>query len=215
MTIHYLQLTPQHFDAVIALGNEVHGANYLNSDKIQDIYDRSWANQVNASWIAVSIDQTSPKRAGTEQTIEQNKQTIDGRLLGFRLTIAAGNWTADQWCTPAVWKHAVSQVCYFKCNTVDSQMRGLGIGSTLLKKSINSARQQQARAGVAHIWMQSPANSAYGYFSANGGELVAKHANKWQIDSIEDGYECPVCKDVCFCTAAEMIIHFTPPNADV
>lgn len=221
MNVNYTQLAPHHFDAVIALGNEVHGDNYLNMLQMKDIYQRSWSNDANASWVALlSAPQSQPKiDPPSEQQIALGdklsdrqkkacKQTPDGYLVGFRLTIAATNWTPDKWCTPNQWGHRTDQVCYFKCNTVDSTMRGQGVGSTLLRKSIESAKAQNAVAGVAHIWMQSPNNSAFEYFKASGGKLVKEHPNKWQIHTIEDGYECPVCESICYCVASEMIIHF-------
>lgn len=203
MKINYVQLAPHHFNAIIALGTEVHGENYLDLSLMQDLYKRSWSNQVNASWVALGLEQQSIR-----SNIVPIRQTSDGYLVGFRLTIAAKNWQPDKWCTPEDWKCSPVKVCYFKCNTVDTAMRGEGVGSTLLRKSINSVKQQNAIAGVAHIWMQSPENAAYEYFSACGGELIKKHPKKWLINSIEDGYECPVCNDVCVCTAGEMIIHF-------
>jgi ribosomal protein S18 acetylase RimI-like enzyme len=209
MGVNYIQLAPHHFDAVIALGNEVHGDNYLDMSQIKDIYERSWSNGTTASWVAV-IPALLPQSKIDTMGAQQNacKQTPDGYLVGFRLTIAATNWKPDKWCTPNQWGHRTDQVCYFKCNTVDSTMRGQGVGSTLLRKSIESAKAQNAVAGVAHIWMQSPNNSAFEYFKASGGHLVKEHPNKWQIHTIEDGYECPVCESLCYCVASEMIIHF-------
>lgn len=206
MTVLYQQLAPHHFEAIIALGNHVHGDNYLDMTQMQDLYQRSWANDVNASWVAL----LPPSALQTELAgnYRSSQLTSDGYLVGFRLTIAASNWSHDKWCTPALWRHPPDKVCYFKCNTVDEVMRGKGLGSSLLKKSIASAQQQNAMAGVAHIWMQSPNNSAFEYFSASGGELVKAHPNKWQIHTIEDGYECPVCENICYCVASEMIIHF-------
>lgn len=187
MTIDYQQLAPRHFDAILALGNFVHGDNYIDEAGIKDLYERSWQNDVNASWVAID---------------EQ------GKLVGFRLTVAPQLWEPDQWCTPDKWEVDTGKVCYFKCNTVDESVRGKGVGSSLLRRSITSAQQQGAVAGLAHIWLASPNNSAFGYFSACGGELVKEHPNKWQIHCIEDGYECPVCQSLCTCTAAEMILKF-------
>ena len=187
MTIEYQQLAPRHFDAIVTLGNRVHGDNYIDNQGIRDLYERSWQDDVNASWVAIDDS---------------------GKLLGFRLTVASNHWQPDQWCTPAQWGVNPEHVCYFKCNTVDELARGKGVGSSLLRRSIASAQQQGAIAGLAHIWLASPNNSAYGYFSACGGELVKKHPNKWQIRCIEDGYECPVCKALCTCTATEMILKF-------
>lgn len=207
MKINYVQLAPHHFDAIIALGNKVHGENYLDLLQMQDLYKRSWSNNVNASWVALV---TGEDIAGlrTASSKDDCKLTSDGYIVGFRLTIAANNWMPDKWCTPNEWGCTPIQVCYFKSVTVDNAVRGKGVGSSLLRKSIGSAKQQNALAGVAHIWMQSPGNAAYEYFTANGGELIKKHPNKWQIHSIEDGYECMVCDDICVCTAGEMIIHF-------
>lgn len=203
MKINYVQLAPHHFEAIIALGNEVHGENYLDMVQMQDLYNRSWAKKVNASWAAFV---TEPSEIVGVSVL--NKQTSDGYIVGFRLTIAAGNWAPDKWCTPDAWECLPSQACYFKSITVDSLVRGNGVASTLLQKSMGSAKQQNTVAGVAHIWMQSPGNAAFKYFSACGGKLIKKHPNKWQINSIEDGYECNVCNDICVCTAAEMILHF-------
>jgi predicted GNAT family acetyltransferase len=212
MSVIYTQLAPHHFDAVITLGNEVHGDNYLDISQMKDIYERSWAGNVNASWVAFLPKQAKSIISPEEQQNNSSKHTSDGYLVGFRLTIAPRNWTPDKWCTPEHWGHRQEQVCYFKCNTVDSSIRGQGVGSSLLRKSIESAKAQNAHAGVAHIWMQSPQNSAFGYFEASGGELVKEHPNKWQIHSIEDGYDCPVCESVCCCVASEMIIHFESNN---
>ncbi|WP_100644636.1 GNAT family N-acetyltransferase [Alteromonas facilis] len=204
MTIHYIPLTPAHFSAVIALGNEVQGDNYLDPVSLRAIYDKSWHNDINASLVAVaSRDQITNNEYDPECMVEE------GLLVGFRLTFAADQWVPDEWCSPALWPLPTEKVCYFKCNTVDSHYRGLGIGATLLKKSIEKAQEQGAEAGIAHIWLASPNNSAFGYFSACGGKLVKEHPNRWQRLALEDGYVCPVCTELCTCTAAEMILPFS------
>jgi ribosomal protein S18 acetylase RimI-like enzyme len=133
MTTSLVQLAPWHFDAIIALGNEVHGENYLDPSQMEDLYAKSWSKQINASWVAVS----SRSKENLPLT-NPNRITPDGCLVGFRLTISAGNWMPDKWCTPKQWQHSAEQVCYFKCNTIDSALRGQGLGSRLLEKSIGS-----------------------------------------------------------------------------
>ncbi|WP_100656761.1 GNAT family N-acetyltransferase [Alteromonas flava] len=203
MNVNYIPFAPQHFAAVIALGNHVHGDNYLDPDSLTTIYHKGWQDDINASWIAVI-----PHGEFAPDQIEQSHLINEGLLVGFRLTYAPQNWDVDEWCTPTDWPHPKEQVCYFKCNTVDATFRGLGIGATLLKRSIEQAKLQGAIAGIAHIWLASPNNSAYGYFSACGGELVKKHANRWQRLALEENYQCPVCPGICTCTAAEMILPF-------
>jgi len=97
--------------------------------------------------------------------------------------------------------------CYFKCNTVDENYRGLGIGKTLLQLSIETAKKQGAAAGVSHLWKESPNNSAVTYFARCGGELINYHPGKWNEDS-QQGYNCILCGYDCHCEAAEMIIYF-------
>lgn len=215
MSIKYVPLAPQHFAAIVDLGNDVHGENYLSLKAVKELFRQSWSNNVNASWVAIDthsklqtrIESKTP-RAHSETP---NKRRIleDGLLVGFRLTISANNWQVDEWCTPEKWSYVNDDICYFKCNTVDARYRGYGIGSTLLAKSVECCQQQGAKAGLAHIWLASPGNSAYRYFSACGGRLIKKHPNKWQSASIEDAYDCPVCHDVCSCVAAEMLLEFS------
>ena len=184
--VEYTQLTPEHFQGVITLGNDVHGDNYLDDISIAKLYEQSFHNDINASWVALQ----------------------DNTVKGFRLTIAAPNWQPDKWCSPQLWGVATNEVCYFKCNTVDASMRGLGVGSKLLSLSIEKAKLQGSKAGLAHIWLASPGNSAFKYFSKCGGRTVKEHPGKWARLCIEDGYECPVCPGICECVAAEMILPF-------
>jgi GNAT superfamily N-acetyltransferase len=186
--ILYQQLVPQHFHQVLELATAVHGENYLDMPGLQRIYQHSFEQNINASWVAVD----------------------DQQIIGFRLTIAAPYWQPDRWCSPDAWGIEQRQLCYFKCNTVAQQYRGQGIGQRLLLLSIEKAKLQGCVAGLAHIWLASPNNSAFQYFSKCGGETIKHHPAKWRDLSIQEGYICPVCPDICECVAAEMILYFTP-----
>lgn len=184
--IKYKQFGPEDFGGVIRLGNIVHGDNYLDQEKTQHLYDSGITNGINASFVAYHNDE----------------------LVGFRLTQAATQWDIDEWCTTDAWQKPTQQVCYFKSNTVNAEYRGHGIGSTLLMLSIEKAKLQGAKAGLAHIWMSSPGNSAFKYFKKCGGELVKEHPGRWADWYDSHGYMCPVCGKDCDCVAAEMIIYF-------
>ncbi len=184
-----LQILPfdtSHFDDVIKLGNDVHGDNYLCHDSLKVMLKQGIKDGINASLVGY----------------------IGDTLVGFRITWAAGNWTIDKWCTPQKWGHKPENVVYFKCNTVDERFRGQGIGGKLLSASIDLCKKQGATAGLAHIWLQSPGNSAFRYMSRAGGKVIKEHPDRWYESSVKDGYYCIVCKGICHCTAAEMLLEF-------
>jgi GNAT superfamily N-acetyltransferase len=184
--LNIMSFEPKHFDDVMALGNDVHGDNYLSLESLAKMHTISFSAGINASLVAYYGD----------------------KLAGFRITYAAGKWPVDKWCSPDLWPHPIANICYFKCNTVDASLRGKGIGSKLLKQSIELTKQQGATAGLAHIWLQSPGNSAFKYMSKAGGKLVKKHPDRWLSNSLDEGYYCIICKGTCHCDAAEMLVEF-------
>jgi len=183
--VSYKKLTPKYFKQVIQLANEVHGDGYLNDKSITDWASRGISNEINCSYVALKNEQ----------------------LIGFRITYTAEHWQTDQWCSPSLWLVPKDKCCYFKCNTVDEKYRGLGVGRKLLQLSISAAKKQGALAGVAHLWKQSPNNSAVAYFTHCGGELIKSHPDRWN-EASKQGYNCILCGHNCHCEAAEMIIRF-------
>lgn len=182
----YRPLTAADHAAVIHLGNEIHGDNYLSEESLADYAARAEAQGINLNYLAF----------------------VDDELAGIRLTFAPGTWDIDDQCTQAEWPVAPDAMVYFKCSAVAAHHQGLGIGRGLLEHSIAAAKQLGAKAGLAHIWLQSPNNSAFAYFSRCGGELIREHKKRWFQLSVEDGYHCPVCDGICYCTAAEMVLTF-------
>ncbi len=185
--IQYAPLAPEHFDGVLSLGNRIQGDGYLSHFSLEEMYHQGFHNNINASYVAI----------------------YQGEIVGFRLTYAHSQWQPDEWCSVKKWPVDPTRVCYFKCNTVDDHLQGCGIGSTLLALATEKAKEQGALAGLAHIWLASPGNSAFRYFSKNGGELIARHPGKWRYASIHEGYDCPVCPGFCECEGAEMMLVFS------
>ncbi len=191
--VTYEKLTQKYFKQVIKLANEVHGDGYLNDESIANWTARGTSNNVNCAYVALFKDSSDI--------------AAEEKLIGFRITFSAEHWQADQWCSPDLWMAPKDKCCYFKCNTVDESYRGLGVGKKLLQLSIEAAKQQGAQAGVAHLWKQSPNNSAVAYFTHCGGKLIKSHPDKWNEES-KQGYDCILCGHDCHCEAAEMIIYF-------
>lgn len=188
--LHFRPMTAADFAAVIVLGNKVHGDNYLTETNVADYFARGQKNGRNLHWLAFADDQ----------------------LVGLRLTFAPGCWPIDDYCSPSEWPVDPEHMCYFKCAAIDQDFQGLGIGKSLLQHSVVEAAALGCKAGLAHIWRQSPNNSAFEYFSRCGGELIDDYPDRWYLASVEDGYYCPVCQGICHCTAAEMVLPFNKIN---
>ena len=180
------ELEPCHYNAVIKLGNLVHGEGYLDLQSLELILKKGFKNNINSCFVAID----------------------SGKLLGFRLSYAAQQWQIDKWCSPDKWQVAAEKVGYFKCNTVAEEARGQGLGGQLLQSSIDALQQQGAVAGVSHLWKQSPNNSAVRYFSKAGGQLIKQHPNRWNNSTDHPDYICVLCGKHCRCTASEMLLTF-------
>lgn len=179
-------INPADFAAVVTLANHVHGAGYLTEKALADMVQQGIKQQLSACFLA----------------------KIAQRVVGYRISFAAGQWQPDKWCSPSAWPVAIEDMAYFKSVAVHPDMQAQGIGQALLQRSIQVLKQQGAKAGLAHLWCQSPHNSAVRYFSKAGGQLINRHENRWQHLSAQ-GYHCPRCGKVCCCSAAEMVLQFT------
>ena len=179
-------LSPDDFELVMSLGNQVHGDGYLDLQSLTDMLNKSQANGLNASYVLY------------------DNQT----LIGFRITYAPNQWQIDKWCTPNQWPVDIQQVAYFKCNTIHPNYQGQGLGGTLLKTSIKTLIQMGASAGLSHIWMQSPGNASFKYFTKAGGKLIKTHPRRWNNDPNLPDYICVICGSDCHCDASEMLLEF-------
>ena len=173
-------------EPLLQLATAVHGEGYLDKCTLQHYVELGSADGLNASFVAYK----------------------EARLVGYRLSFSAGYWQPDAWCSPELWPVAVEDMSYFKSVAVEPGCQGQGIGTALLKASVSVLQQQGAKAGLAHLWQQSPGHSAVRYFSKAGGTLIAEHPDKWLALSIDQGYFCPVCQGECHCSAAEMVLTF-------
>lgn len=178
------------FDDVIALGNRVHGEGYLDNDALTKMLKRSVYNDLNCSYVLYDTSVTP------------------NRLIGFRLTYAPNSWPLDKWCTPDEWPVTPDLVAYFKCNTIHPDYQGRGLGGLLLKESVATLKKMGAKAGLSHIWMQSPGNASYKYFTKAGGQLIKLHPRRWHNDVTIPDYICILCGKDCHCDATEMMLEF-------
>lgn len=185
--MHIFELTPDFFPAVVRLANSIHGDNYLNQTALAAMQQQGIVDGVNASFVALNEQQ---------------------QLTGYRLSLAAGQWQPDSWCTETLWPVPRHEMAYFKSVGVSAEQRGKGIASALLQTSVAALKRQGAKAGLAHIWRESPGNAAQRYFNHAGAILVKVHPQRWRHLSETAGYHCPLCGALCNCSAAEMVLSF-------
>lgn len=181
------KLTEEHFDAALELCYKVHGENFYTREELKAEVEQGTIGDLSCSFVVYDI----PKK----------------KIVGLRLTSAPGQWDREGSCTPEEWGVAPEKVCYFHTAAVDENYRGLGIGSYMLQMSTNVAKKMGAEAGLAHIWIQSPNNSAIEYFTRNGGKFIKEWPEKF-IGYHTEERPCLRCGSTCHCDAAEMIIHF-------
>lgn len=185
--IKIIPLIEHYYQQAIALANLVHGDNYLDLANLIEMQSKATKSGINANFIALE----------------------DGNVVGLRLSYAANQWPLDEWCSPSLWPCQEDKMAYFKCIAVAPNQQGKGIGPKLLNASIEALKQQGAKAGIGHLWQQSPGNGAVKYFTNAGGKLIKEHKNRWYNCSIEENYHCTICGVPCYCSAAEMVIEFS------
>lgn len=188
-------LREEDFEGVIKLANKIFGDNYLTHEDMQSILKKSKKGDRNCSF-----------------TMTLNEGDGVERLIGFRLTYAPGQWI-DSYdpkleLNPEMWGFDPEKVAYMKSNALDEEFRGGGFGRMLLDRGIAETKRMGADAAVAHIWMNSPGNSAYNYFTRAGGRLVKTYPSYWTDYHTED-MPCIHCGFPCECPAAEMIIDYS------
>ncbi len=177
--ISIVPFTEDKVEEVKSLTDDIFGETYLTLEELKEDYKISWKGGICSSFL-----------------MYDNK-----RLIGVRVTHAPGTWDFGS-CLVDEWGVDSSKVAYFQTIGVHSDYSGKGLGQELLDASIEASKRQGAIAGVANIWVNSPHNSAYRYFSKAGGKVVNIKHNHWR------GQGCILCGPSCDCIAAEMIIHF-------
>lgn len=185
--MHIVELESRFFSEVISLANQIHGDNYLDSAQLTQMWHQGIKQGINAGFVALDASQ---------------------QIVGYRISFAAGQWQPDAWCSQQDWPVPADKMAYFKSVAVASTERGKGVATALLQHSVAALKQQGAQAGLAHIWRESPGNAAQRYFSNAGATLVKIHPDRWRHLSETMGYQCPICGDLCRCSAAEMLLRF-------
>ena len=185
--VQITELSSSHFSSVVTLANQVHGDNYLDETNLAVMSRQGIKKGINASFVALDSNSV---------------------VVGFRLSFAPGQWQPDQWCSLPLWPVPANTMAYFKSVGVAESARGQGVASALLKRSVSALQLQGATAGLAHIWRESPGNAAELYFRHAGAALLKVHPNRWRHLSETVGYLCPICGDLCSCSAAEMVLTF-------
>lgn len=188
-------LRERDIDKIMKLSDLVYGENYQNLEYYLDLLEKSSKNGISCSFV------------GYDDLTED--------LIAYRLTYAPGKWEPGEWSSPSLWNAPSEKVCYFSGNVVHPDRQGQGIGSMMIQRSIEAAELQGGIAGVAHVWKQSPGNSAYKCFKKAGGEVVKMHENMFADDFDKYGTVCVVDGENCHCTGIEMIINFSKGEDNV
>ncbi len=90
---------------------------------------------------------------------------------------------------------------FFKSIAVTAKMKGRGIGTALLQRSLDWLEQKRATIVIALAWEAGGVCFAKGILESVGFQPIAHIENFWYQDSVEKGYQCPTCGNPCRCAA--------------
>jgi len=187
-------LREKDFKSITSLGDKIFGKDYITEEEMEVILKRSLKDGRNCSFTLY---------------FNEGDGTLE-RLIGFRLTYAPGTWIEDYPLElhPEEWGPEPSNVAYFKCNALEEEFRGKAFGRMLLDKSVGELRRMGAVAGVCHIRMNSPGNSAFKYFRRAGGKLIRTYEDYW-VNYHNEDKPCIKCGAECQCSGSEMLLDLT------
>lgn len=86
---------------------------------------------------------------------------------------------------------------------VDSEHRGKGLGTMLLKERLKRLEQPT----IVEAWIRSDSPDSTSLLEKNGFEIVEKFENRWYEESkkAKDENFCPDCGQICECDSAVYI----------
>lgn len=183
--ITYRNTNPKDLDKLLRFTDRWIGKNYFSKEELRLNLLKGIKGDMNASFLA----------------------TIEDTIIGARITYAPGEWidfkNMNQ-LTVGAWDEEIKDVAYFKSLFVHEKYQNKGIGSKLSEMSLFELKKMNAKAVVAHAWVESPNNSSQKYLEKMGFKKIAVHERFWYFNE----YDCPRCgiENRCVCSAAEMLL---------
>lgn len=102
---------------------------------------------------------------------------------------------------PRALKYA-NKIGVLKTIAIDDRYQGYGIGTKLTENSIQSFRKANAQMVCSVAWKSKKGINIGGILSNLQFKCITELPEYWKEDSIEKGYECPVCgQPPCVCSA--------------
>lgn len=88
-----------------------------------------------------------------------------------------------------------------KSSAVRPEYRGKGIGGDLASHALDWLRSHGCTKALAVSWSPDSTQRSEPVLKRLGFEELARIERYWYDDSLENGYDCPSCGNVCSCTA--------------
>lgn len=98
-------------------------------------------------------------------------------------------------------KKTVRSIGLFKSIAVTERFKGHGIGTILLRQSVEWFDSQKATAIVSLAWESNGIGFAQGILESLGFRRKLHIENFWYTDSLQKGYQCPTGGNPCRCAA--------------
>lgn len=96
---------------------------------------------------------------------------------------------------------ASDKICVIKTVSVDSNYQGMGIGHKLIDTLINSCKESGIRDFASVAWKSKKSTNIKGLLESFNFKAYKEINDYWTEDSINEGFDCPVCGNPCHCSA--------------
>ena len=94
-----------------------------------------------------------------------------------------------------------SKIVVLKTIAVSTFIKGRGVGSSLIKDSLEIYNKQEVESIYCLAWRSKKGTNIHGLLNIHNFSIYEEIPNFWTKDSQEKGYLCPECGNPCKCVA--------------
>jgi ribosomal protein S18 acetylase RimI-like enzyme len=186
------ELKQEQLKDVVRISDLVFGAGYLTEEDLSESLKLSTKDETTNAYIA----------------------RMNGHTVGFAIAWAPGKWDISKGncCAKLMWPEPDSKkAAYIRTVAVDPELQCKGIGTDLMNRLKERAKEQGADFAVGHVWLDHPDNASCKFMLRHKAVILGYCSNHWKRASEIRRWNCSRCGNPCYCNAGEFVISFDGP----